>query len=110
MDASVIDRLAIYRNLITLRDGTRVLLRVLDKDDRDRLQAMFALVGDDDAEAMRENVKDPAVIQTWIDETRLWATQRCALARDRIVIRLKFASFCRNLIVSEASARLCSSR
>lgn len=68
MDASVIDRLAIYRNLITLRDGTRVLLRVLDKDDRDRLQAMFALVGDDDAEAMRENVKDPAVIQTWIDE------------------------------------------
>ena len=68
MDASIIDRLAIYRNLITLRDGTRVLLRVLDKDDRDRLQAMFALVGDDDAEAMRENVKDPAVIQTWIDE------------------------------------------
>jgi RimJ/RimL family protein N-acetyltransferase len=68
MDASVIDRLAIYRNLITLRDGTRVLLRVLNKDDKDRLQAMFALVGDDDAEAMRENVKDPAVIQTWIDE------------------------------------------
>jgi RimJ/RimL family protein N-acetyltransferase len=67
MDASIIDRLAIYRNLITLRDGTRVLLRVLDKDDRDRLQAMFALVGDDDAEAMRENVKDPAVIQKWID-------------------------------------------
>jgi len=68
MDASIIDRLAIYRNLITLRDGTRVLLRVLDKDDRDRLQAMFALVGDDDAEAMRDNVKDPAVIQKWIDE------------------------------------------
>jgi RimJ/RimL family protein N-acetyltransferase len=68
MDVSVIERLAIYRNLITLRDGTRVLLRVLDKDDRDRLQAMFAVVGDDDAEAMRENVKDPAVIQTWIDE------------------------------------------
>jgi RimJ/RimL family protein N-acetyltransferase len=68
MDASIIDRLAIYRNLITLRDGTRVLLRVLDKDDRDRLQAMFALVGDDDADAMRDNVKDPAVIQKWIDE------------------------------------------
>jgi RimJ/RimL family protein N-acetyltransferase len=68
MDASVIDRLAIYRNLITLRDGTRLLLRVLNRDDKDRLQAMFALVGDDDAEAMRENVKDPTVIQRWIDE------------------------------------------
>jgi RimJ/RimL family protein N-acetyltransferase len=68
MDASIIDRLAIYRNLITLRDGTRVLLRVLNEDDRDRLQAMFALVGDDDAEAMRDNVKDPAVIQKWIDK------------------------------------------
>jgi RimJ/RimL family protein N-acetyltransferase len=68
MDTSVIDRLAIYRNLITLRDGTRVLLRVLNKDDRDRLQAMFAMVSDDDAEAMREDVKDPAVIQRWIDE------------------------------------------
>lgn len=68
MDASVIDRLVIYRNLITLRDGTRVLLRVLNEDDRDRLQAMFAKVGDDDAEAMRDNVKDPAAIQKWIDE------------------------------------------
>jgi RimJ/RimL family protein N-acetyltransferase len=68
MDASVIDRLANYRNLITLRDGSRVLLRVLNKDDRDRLRAMFARVGDDDAEAMRDNVKDPAAIQRWIDK------------------------------------------
>jgi RimJ/RimL family protein N-acetyltransferase len=68
MDASVINRLAIYRNLITLRDGTRVLLRVLNEGDRDRLQTMFATVSDDDAEAMRDNVKDPAAIQKWIDE------------------------------------------
>jgi RimJ/RimL family protein N-acetyltransferase len=29
---------------------------------------MFASVGDDDAEAMRDNVKDPAAIKKWIDE------------------------------------------
>jgi len=68
MDASVIDRLAIFRNLITLRDSTRVLLRVLNEDDRDRLQTMFAIVSDDDAEAMRDNVKDPSAIHKWIDE------------------------------------------
>jgi len=68
MDASITDRIAIYRNLVTLRDGTRVLLRALNTEDRGRLQAMFASVGEDDAEAMRDNVKDPAAIQRWIDE------------------------------------------
>lgn len=68
MDDSIIDRIAIYRNLVTLRDGTRVLLRALNAEDRERLQAMFSAVSADDAEAMRDNVKDPAAIQKWIDE------------------------------------------
>jgi RimJ/RimL family protein N-acetyltransferase len=68
MDASIADRIAIYRNLITLRDGTRVILRALTADDSDRLQAMFAAVSDDDAGEMRDNVKDPAAIQKWVDE------------------------------------------
>jgi len=29
---------------------------------------MFAIVSDDDAEAMRDNVKDPSAIHKWIDE------------------------------------------
>jgi RimJ/RimL family protein N-acetyltransferase len=68
MDAPIADRIAIYRNLITLRDGTRVLLRALNADDGDRLQSMFATISDDDAEAMRDNVKDPSTIQKWVDE------------------------------------------
>jgi RimJ/RimL family protein N-acetyltransferase len=67
MDDSMINRLAIYRNLVTLRDGTRVLFRLLDSDDRDRLQAMFAPVSDEDLKSMRHNVKDPAVAQRWIE-------------------------------------------
>ena len=62
------DRLAIYRNLVTLRDGTRVLLRLLDSSDRGRLHAMFAVVSDDDLTSMRDNVRDPAVIQRWVEE------------------------------------------
>lgn len=68
MDASMTDRISVYRNLVTLHDGSRVLLRALNAGDRDRLQAMFASVSEDDAEAMRDNVKDPTAIQKWIDE------------------------------------------
>lgn len=68
MDESMFDRLAIYRNLVTLRDGTRVLLRLLDSSDRGRLHAMFAVVSDDDLTSMRDNVRDPAVIQRWVEE------------------------------------------
>src|SRR5574341_1840298 len=67
MDASIIDRLAIYRNLLTRRDGTRVLLRLLDRSDKNRLQAMFAVVSDEDLKSMRDDVKNPATIQRWID-------------------------------------------
>jgi len=86
MDASAIDRLVIFRNLITLRDGTRVLLRVLNAHDRDRLQAMFATVSDDDAEAMRDNVKDPAAIHKWIDELNYYRViPLVAVVNDEIV-------------------------
>ena len=68
MNSSMAGRLATYRNLVTLRDGTRVLLRMLEPGDRDQLQAMFASISSDDVNYMRDNVKDPVVIQKWIDE------------------------------------------
>lgn len=68
MQSSINKRLATYRNIVTLRDGTRVLLRMLEPGDRDRLQAMFAETSDDDLKYMRDDVKDPALIQKWIDE------------------------------------------
>ena len=67
MDVSILDRLAIYRNLVTLGDGTRVLLRLLDRGDQDRLQAMFDVVSDDDLQFMRDNVRDSLVTQQWVD-------------------------------------------
>ena len=67
MDVSILDRLAIYRNLVTLGDGTRVLLRLLDRGDQNRLQAMFDVVGDDDLQFMRDNVRDSTVTQRWVD-------------------------------------------
>jgi len=64
----MIERLGTYRNLFSLRDGVRVLLRALEKSDKDLLQAMFARVSNEDLRYMRANVKDPAVVQKMIDE------------------------------------------
>jgi RimJ/RimL family protein N-acetyltransferase len=40
---------------------------LLDRGDRDRLQAMFDVVSDDDLQFMRDNVRDSLVIQQWVD-------------------------------------------
>ena len=64
----MIERLGTYRNLLTLRDGVRVLLRVLEKGDRDLLLAMFDQVSDEDLKYMHSNVRNPAVVNKWIDE------------------------------------------
>ena len=64
----MIERLGTYRNLVTLRDGVRVLLRVLEKGDGAALQAMFDQVSDEDLKYMHSNVKNPALVRKWIDE------------------------------------------
>lgn len=64
----MIERLGTYRNLFTLHGGGRVLLRVLEKGDKDLLQAMFDQVSDEDLKYMHSNVKSPVLVQKWIDE------------------------------------------
>jgi RimJ/RimL family protein N-acetyltransferase len=57
----------IYRQVFTLKDGARILLRPLTTDDRQALHDLFAPVSADDFRYMRDNVKDPQVINIWID-------------------------------------------
>ena len=59
---------ATYRNLITLKDGARVLLRPLTPDDRSRLVEMFAPVSPDDAKYLRDPVTDAETVGRWVDE------------------------------------------
>ena len=58
----------IYRKLITLRDGTRVLLRPLAKEDRQALIDLFSTVDPEELALMRHNVRDPEVVGKWVDE------------------------------------------
>jgi len=57
-----------YRQLVTLRDGARVLLRLLVPDDRQKLINLFTPVSDDDLRYMRHNVRDAGLVGAWVDQ------------------------------------------
>jgi len=58
----------LYRQPVTLRDGSRVLLRPLSKDDGQALVDLFASVTPDESIMMRHDVSDPKVVGAWVDE------------------------------------------
>ncbi len=58
----------IYRQLITLRDGARVLLRPLTHDDRQLLIDLFAPITLEELRFFRTNVSDAQVVGKWVDE------------------------------------------
>lgn len=57
----------IYRQVFTLKDGARILLRPLTQEDRQALLDLYAPVPQDDLRYTRDNVKDPQLINEWID-------------------------------------------
>lgn len=58
----------IYRQIITLHDGARVLLRPLTKDDRQALIDLYAPISPEDLRYTRHNVTDPEIVGQWVDE------------------------------------------
>jgi L-amino acid N-acyltransferase YncA len=58
----------IYRQVFTLKDGTRVLVRPLIAEDKDALLELFLPVQPDDKRYIRHNVNDPQVVSAWVDE------------------------------------------
>ena len=57
----------IFRQVVTLRDGARVLLRPLTTDDREAFLGLFLPVTKDELRFMRHDVSDPAIVNSWID-------------------------------------------
>lgn len=63
----MLDHIAHFRQLGTLADGTRVLLRPLLKEDKKELENFFNSVSAEDLQFMRSDVTDKDVLQSWID-------------------------------------------
>jgi L-amino acid N-acyltransferase YncA len=75
-----------HREVVTLKDGVRVLLRPMLREDRQRLIEFFSAVGDDDLRFMRHNVRDQALINSWCDNLDYdRVLPLLALVKDRIV-------------------------
>lgn len=62
-----IERIQTFRKLVTLRDGTRVLFRVLDRADAGNLVEFFQSVTKNDLRYVRSNVKDQGVVAGWAE-------------------------------------------
>ena len=56
-----------YRQVVTLRDGARILLRPMIGDDVDGLAKMYAQATPDDLRSLRHDVSDRTVVQSWAD-------------------------------------------
>jgi len=56
-----------YRNLVVLKDGAKVLLRAITPDDIEGLTTMFSQARNRDVRYLRDDVKDPAVIESWCE-------------------------------------------
>jgi acetyltransferase len=58
----------IYRQVFTLKDGARILLRPLTPEDRQSVIDLYLPITPDDLRYMRHNVKDAQLINKWVDD------------------------------------------
>lgn len=63
----MLEKINNYRNVATLSDGTRVLLRPLTEEDRKKFVEMYAGITPEDLKYMRNRVDDPSVVESWVD-------------------------------------------
>ena len=80
------DNLKTYRNLITLKDGARVLLRPLVAEDRKLLIDLFSAASPDDTKYLRDPITDPDHVAQWAEQVNYsHVVPLVALAHDRMV-------------------------
>ena len=63
----MLDQITKYRQIVTLADGTRVLIRPLTRDDKNALVALFEPIGPDDYKLMRNDVRNREVVGAWAE-------------------------------------------
>ncbi len=82
----MLDQINKFRQIVTLADGTRVLLRPLTKDDKAGLVALFEPTSDNDFKLMRNNIRDKELVASWADNLDYKRVlPLVAVVNDRIV-------------------------
>ena len=62
------DQLKNFREIVTLADGARILLRPMTRDDQKILTDLYSAINGDDLRYFRHNVKDPMVLNDWVNK------------------------------------------
>ena len=76
-----------YRQVKTLADGSRLLLRPLAKQDRRGLVDLFARASGQDLEYFRDDAADAGVVGSWVDNLNLRRVYPLvAVVDDKIVL------------------------
>jgi RimJ/RimL family protein N-acetyltransferase len=76
----------IFRQVVTLRDGARVLIRPLTEDDRKSLMDLLLPIPPEEAQFLRHNITDPQVIAEWTENIEYEKVfPLVAVVGDRIV-------------------------
>jgi RimJ/RimL family protein N-acetyltransferase len=79
-------QVAHYRKVTTLPDGSRLLLRPLEQQDKENLLALFAGASEQDLEYFRSDASDPEVVAGWVEHLNLKDVfPLVAVIDDRIV-------------------------
>ena len=82
----LIKEIETHREVVTLKDGVRVLLRPMVKEDRQHLIEFFNAVGDDDLRYMRHNVRDQDLVNSWCDKLNYdKVLPLLAIVKDKVV-------------------------
>lgn len=57
----------VFRQVVTLHDGARVLLRPLLTSDRQAMLDLFLPISMDERRFMRHNINDPELVSSWVE-------------------------------------------
>lgn len=75
-----------FREMITLKDGTYVLLRPMNADDENLLLDFYTSVSEDDMRYFRHYVKDTTIIHDWAEKLNYSRVLPIlAIVKDRVV-------------------------
>ncbi|MFH2039779.1 MAG: hypothetical protein ABIJ65_10130, partial [Chloroflexota bacterium] len=62
------EQLRNFREIVTIADGTRILLRPMTQGDQILLSELYSSIKDEDLRYFRHNVKDPNILKGWIEK------------------------------------------
>ena len=80
------DQLARFRKVKTLADGSRLLLRPLQQDDKQALVDLFARASPDELEYFRDDAGRSEVVESWVDNLNLQRVFPLVAVVDDVIV------------------------